>query len=228
MKLLTPIQKIILNYEKKGFKVKQKRKLKHGRRIYLLKEIEGFLFTSFNQTYLYHVTGLCSVDSLRECFRDYAKFYESEDFDKGDKGFFVCSDDVDPKLFRDIRKVVIDDADIRRSITLKKVKETASKKPASKTVKVSRTRKIAPPLTNEQTERIIHSVGTICCYPNCNEIIALDVHHIIPRNEGGSNRRSNLIVLCPTHHRKADNGAIPRRRLKMYSVAKMEMGKKRV
>ena len=79
-----------------------------------------------------------------------------------------------------------------------------------------------------ENEEIIHRVGTICCYPNCNETIALDVHHIVPREEYGTNRDSNLIVLCPVHHRHADRGSIPRNRLKKYSVAKMEMGKKRV
>lgn len=41
-----------------------------------------------------------------------------------------------------------------------------------------------------------------------------EVHHIIPRSEGGPNERSNLIVLCPNHHRKADAGAISRSKLK--------------
>lgn len=40
-----------------------------------------------------------------------------------------------------------------------------------------------------------------------------EVHHITPRSEGGSNDRSNLIVLCPTCHRKADSGAISRSKL---------------
>jgi 5-methylcytosine-specific restriction endonuclease McrA len=226
MKSLTAIQKFILKYEKKGFKVTQRRRLKHGRRIYLYKEESGFLFSTEYGIYVYHVIGDCSADTLRECFRDYVRFYENHEFDEHDKGFFVCSDDVDSKLFRDIRKAVIDDADIRRSIKLQKVKAT-SQKPVSRTVrKVRPSKKTTPPLTSEQTERLIHSVGTRCSYPNCKETVSLDIHHIIPRQEGGSNRRSNLVVLCPTHHRLADRGAIPKRRLKMYSVSKMEMGRK--
>lgn len=227
MKSLTPIEKIILKYEKKGFKVTQKRKLKYGTRIYLEKENEGFLFTSYNGIYLYHVTGICSADSLRECFRDYAKFYERYDFDEGDKAFFVCSADVNAKIFRDIRKAVIDDADIRNSIRLLKVSETTNK-PVSEEVKEVSPSGESPSLTSDETEMIIHRVGTICCYPNCKETISLDVHHIVPRHEGGTNNASNLIVLCPKYHRLADRGAIPRRRLKMYNVTKMEMGKKRV
>jgi len=41
-----------------------------------------------------------------------------------------------------------------------------------------------------------------------------EVHHIVPRSEGGPNDPSNLIVLCPNDHRKADRGAISRTKLK--------------
>lgn len=41
-----------------------------------------------------------------------------------------------------------------------------------------------------------------------------EIHHIEPRSEGGSNQRSNLIVLCPTCHRKADRGGISKTMLK--------------
>lgn len=41
-----------------------------------------------------------------------------------------------------------------------------------------------------------------------------DVHHIKPRSEGGPNTPSNLIVLCPNCHRKADNGLISQSKLK--------------
>ena len=42
----------------------------------------------------------------------------------------------------------------------------------------------------------------------------LEVHHIEPRSEGGSNKPSNLIVLCPNHHRQADKGGISKTKLK--------------
>lgn len=41
-----------------------------------------------------------------------------------------------------------------------------------------------------------------------------EVHHIEPRSEGGPNEPKNLIVLCPTCHRKADNGGISRTKLR--------------
>ncbi|MFP9192979.1 HNH endonuclease [Natrialbaceae archaeon A-CW1-1] len=40
-----------------------------------------------------------------------------------------------------------------------------------------------------------------------------EVHHIEPRSEGGPNTPSNLIVLCPGCHVKADRGAISKSKL---------------
>lgn len=41
-----------------------------------------------------------------------------------------------------------------------------------------------------------------------------EVHHIVPRSEGGPNERTNLIGLCPNHHRMADSGGISQSKLK--------------
>lgn len=41
-----------------------------------------------------------------------------------------------------------------------------------------------------------------------------EVHHIVPRSEGGPNDPENLILLCPNHHRQADAGAIGRSKLR--------------
>jgi 5-methylcytosine-specific restriction endonuclease McrA len=79
-----------------------------------------------------------------------------------------------------------------------------------------------PPLSQRDKEIMISKVGTRCCYPNCGETISLEVHHIIPRSEGGINKENNLIVLCNNHHHLADRGAIPRERLKAYCVATMK------
>jgi predicted nucleotide-binding protein len=113
---ISQLDKELLKYEKKGYKVVQKRKLKHDMRLFLKKEREGFLSSGFYGVYVYCVEGKCSVESLRECFRDYTKFYERENFDEEDKGLFLCRGILDEKLFRDLRKVMIEDEDIRRSI----------------------------------------------------------------------------------------------------------------
>lgn len=38
----------------------------------------------------------------------------------------------------------------------------------------------------------------------CGFDLAVSVHHITPRSEGGTNEFSNLITLCPNHHKLAD------------------------
>ncbi|MBL7051666.1 MAG: HNH endonuclease [Nanoarchaeota archaeon] len=71
------------------------------------------------------------------------------------------------------------------------------------------------PLTKYEAEKVIMQRGNKCEYPHCNENVSLEVHHITKRSNGGSNKYSNLVVLCPTHHRKADRGSINATRLKM-------------
>jgi hypothetical protein len=112
------LEKEILKYEKRGFTVAQKRTLKHGSRTFLKREHEGFLSSSFEGVYIYYVNGDSTSDSLRECFKDYAKFYEAKEFDEGDKGFYLCSGSADEKLFKDLRKAMIRDDDVRNSIKL--------------------------------------------------------------------------------------------------------------
>jgi hypothetical protein len=57
-----------------------------------------------------------------------------------------------------------------------------------------------------------------CRVPGCRHATFLDVHHIVPRSQGGRNEADNLLTLCGAHHRavhcghlriaKAENGAI--------------------
>lgn len=36
----------------------------------------------------------------------------------------------------------------------------------------------------------------------------VDVHHVLPRSEGGCNEASNLLVLCSAHHRATHRGEL--------------------
>lgn len=119
----------ILTYERRGFEIAQKRKLKHGLRVFLKKKGEGW-GSGFEGVYLYYVDGSASDDSIRECLKDYVRFYEDEDFGEGDKGFLLCSS-IDEKVFRDLKKVKIEDNDIRNSIkplVLERKEEEETKK----------------------------------------------------------------------------------------------------
>ena len=220
MILMTPLEKEVLKYEKEGFKVDQKRSLKHGLRTILFKK--GGFWGTDSIVYIYYVDGNATNDNLRECFKNYVTFYENNNLDSNDKGLFLCSGMADKKLFRDVRQAVIRDDEIRDSIRLVQVSESAENKLKEEKLKTESQSAKVSRLTNDETERIILKVGTKCCYPNCIETIALDVHHIVPLREGGTNREDNLIVLCPVHHRHADRGSIPRKRLEMHNVTRME------
>ena len=120
------LEKEILKYSKRGFKV-QKRTLKYGSRTFLKKK--GGLLGGFDGVYIYYVDGDSTTHSLRECFKDYMRFYEVEEFGEGDKGFFLSSGSVDEKLFKGLRKDMIEDDDVRNSIKLLKVSKSLQKEP---------------------------------------------------------------------------------------------------
>lgn len=49
----------------------------------------------------------------------------------------------------------------------------------------------------------LRRAGNVCEAPGCTMAYPLQVHHVQPLSEGGSNDLSNLIVLCPDHHVEA-------------------------
>jgi hypothetical protein len=48
----------------------------------------------------------------------------------------------------------------------------------------------------------------MCQVPGCRNTIALDVHHIQPRAEGGTHRAHNQLCLCTVHHRAIHEGKL--------------------
>ena len=47
-----------------------------------------------------------------------------------------------------------------------------------------------------------------------------DLHHIIPISEGGSNDDTNLVTLCPNHHRCAHNNLVSQEQLKAIAMSR--------
>jgi hypothetical protein len=62
-----------------------------------------------------------------------------------------------------------------------------------------------------------------CMFPNCMYTVdsreKIDEHHIIPRSQGGSNKRNNKIYLCPSHHRHV---YIPKAQFGIHSFKSQE------
>lgn len=74
-----------------------------------------------------------------------------------------------------------------------------------------------PRLTVEEESRLKDAVGGKCENPNCGKNYGLQVHHIIPIEQGGSNQLSNLIVLCvECHHFADDNREFSKTRLRQW------------
>jgi 5-methylcytosine-specific restriction endonuclease McrA len=47
---------------------------------------------------------------------------------------------------------------------------------------------------------VLHRDGGKCTVPRCRSARFIEVHHIVPRSEGGSHDASNLTSLCDGHH----------------------------
>ena len=55
-------------------------------------------------------------------------------------------------------------------------------------------------------EKVRKIFGKLACFVCGWEESSCDVHHVIPKRDGGSDVLSNLTILCPNHHRLADRG----------------------
>lgn len=51
--------------------------------------------------------------------------------------------------------------------------------------------------------------GYYCANPNCRNVITLEIHHIVPVKDDGSNEPDNLIALCPYCHELHTKDFIP-------------------
>ena len=67
----------------------------------------------------------------------------------------------------------------------------------------------------ELKRQVLIEAGHRCAIPTCRNII-VDFHHIIPWEKCKKHEYKNLIALCPTCHRRADNEEIDRKSLRMY------------
>jgi 5-methylcytosine-specific restriction endonuclease McrA len=68
-----------------------------------------------------------------------------------------------------------------------------------------RAKQSIPPATRRAVLRRDHQC---CTVPGCRNSQYLDVHHVRPRSEGGSNGADNLITLCGAHHRAGHRGEL--------------------
>jgi len=128
------LEEFLLKYEMKGFERISKKKLKFGQRFFLKKGLGWG--RGFEGIYVYYYDGSASLESIREFLKDYSEFYEEEGFGEGDKGFFLCSA-INEKVFNGLKKIKIEDGEIRNSIkpiVLERTEQIIAKEPSMKTV----------------------------------------------------------------------------------------------
>ncbi len=63
-----------------------------------------------------------------------------------------------------------------------------------------RNRSVIPPSVRR---RVLDRDGHRCTTPGCSNRHFLEIHHVVPRNRGGSNQLHNLTTLCTRCHRHA-------------------------
>ena len=62
----------------------------------------------------------------------------------------------------------------------------------------------------KQTEKLAYQqAGSRCSFCHFDDVSSLDLHHIVPRSENGSNEPSNLILVCKNCHARIHSGVIP-------------------
>ncbi len=76
-------------------------------------------------------------------------------------------------------------------------------------------RKIRTKIPKHIKEEIMRRAGYRCQYPGCGVRENLEHHHI--DGDPSNHNPSNLIVLCPNHHRKAQKGIYRREQLKAWA-----------
>ena len=79
--------------------------------------------------------------------------------------------------------------------------EQTTQSPAGST----RAKQTVPPALRRQVLR--RDLGR-CRVPGCRNATFVDVHHLQPRSEGGTNTLDNLVTLCGAHHRAIHAGKV--------------------
>ena len=70
------------------------------------------------------------------------------------------------------------------------------------------TRRVGKDVPDTTRRYVWRRDGGRCCVPGCRAAKHLDVHHIVPRSQGGGHEAENLMLLCSGHHRLLHDGQL--------------------
>jgi hypothetical protein len=65
---------------------------------------------------------------------------------------------------------------------------------------------------------VLHEGGYLCGNPVCRTPLTLDIHHLDPVSNGGSDAPDNLLALCPNCHTSHHYGRIPAESLRAWKM----------
>jgi len=74
-----------------------------------------------------------------------------------------------------------------------------------------------PEIPAELRRAVLVEAGHRCAIPRCGST-QIDIHHITPWEQSNRHEYENLIALCPNCHRRAHNGEIDRKSLRLYKA----------
>jgi len=74
--------------------------------------------------------------------------------------------------------------------------------------RLSPTARTTQDVTPKKRLAVFRRDGGKCCVPGCLSSRHLEIHHIVPRGNGGSHHLDNLTLLCDGHHRALHDGKL--------------------
>lgn len=119
----------ISKLQKKGFEIAKRKTLKYGKTVYLRKKkggVSGFL-GSYDKTYLYFAEGDSNIRNITEFLNDYRKFYNDNEFDASDRGYFLVSGTFDKADFNKLRNGLYKSNELKNSIVVRQVESQVLK-----------------------------------------------------------------------------------------------------
>lgn len=73
-------------------------------------------------------------------------------------------------------------------------------------------------VTVDIKQQVLHETGFQCANPNCRATLTLDIHHLVPVSDTGTNDPANLIALCPNCHSRYHRGPIPLESIRSWKM----------
>lgn len=70
----------------------------------------------------------------------------------------------------------------------------------------------------EIKQLVLHESGYKCANPVCRHLITLDIHHLIPVAEDGTDTAENLLPLCPNCHSLHHRGEISSNSIRTWKI----------